>query len=103
MKKAFKAYDIRGVYDKDFNKEDVYKIGFFLPGLLNANEVLVGRDVRHSSGASKALSAGITDAGANVKDAGLCITPTDTGLQPDMASKPVCKSPPRTTQKNTTG
>jgi phosphomannomutase len=76
MKKAFKAYDIRGVYDKDFNKEDVYKIGFFLPGLLNASEVLVGRDVRHSSGeVFEALSAGITDAGAHVKDAGLCTTP----------------------------
>lgn len=76
MKKAFKAYDIRGVYNQDFNKEDVYKIGFFLPGLLDAEEVLVGRDVRSSSDEIfTALSNGITDAGALVKDAGLCTTP----------------------------
>ena len=72
MKKAFKAYDIRGVYNQDFNKEDVYKIGFFLPGLLDAEEVLVGRDVRSSSDEIfTALTNGITDAGAHVKDAGL--------------------------------
>ncbi len=76
MRKAFKAYDIRGVYNKDFNKEDVYKIGFFLPGLLNAKNVLVGRDVRTSSDEIfEALSQGITDAGADVSDAGLCTTP----------------------------
>ncbi len=76
MRKAFKAYDIRGVYNKDFNREDVYKIGFFLPGLLNAANVLVGRDVRTSSDEIfEALSKGITDAGADVSDAGLCTTP----------------------------
>jgi phosphomannomutase len=46
---AFKAYDIRGIYNKDFNKEDVYKIGFFLVHLLKTNSILVGRDVRISS------------------------------------------------------
>lgn len=76
MRKAFKAYDIRGVYNNDFNREDVYKIGFFLPGLLNATNVLIGRDVRTSSGEIfEALSQGITDAGADVSDAGLCTTP----------------------------
>ena len=43
---AFKAYDIRGIYNKDFDKETVYKIGFFLPKLLKSKEVVVGRDVR---------------------------------------------------------
>lgn len=76
MRKAFKAYDIRGIYNKDFRKEDVYKIGFFLPGLLKAKNVLVGRDVRTSSDEIfKTLSQGITDAGADVSDAGLCTTP----------------------------
>jgi len=46
---AFKAYDIRGIYNKDFNKDTVYKIGYFLPKLLKSNVVLVGRDVRTSS------------------------------------------------------
>ena len=59
---AFKAYDIRGVYNRDFNKDDVYKIGFFLPELLNTKKVLVGRDVRESSPEI------FEDAGADVYD-----------------------------------
>ena len=46
---AFHAYDIRGVYNVDFDKETVYKVGCFLPGLLGAGKVLVGRDCRTSS------------------------------------------------------
>jgi phosphomannomutase len=73
---AFKAYDIRGIYNKEFTKEEVYKIGYFLPGLLNATKVLVGRDVRLSSDEIFSyLSKGITDAGADVLDAGLATTP----------------------------
>jgi phosphomannomutase len=73
---AFKAYDIRGIYSKDFNREDVYKIGYFLPKLLNATKVLVGRDVRLSSDEIFSfLAKGITDAGADVLDAGLATTP----------------------------
>lgn len=74
--KGFKAYDIRGVYGKDFDEADAYKIGFFLPRLLSADSVLVGRDVRASSEALfRALAAGITDAGADVYDIGLSTTP----------------------------
>src|SRR6056297_2684602 len=74
--KAFKAYDIRGVYNRDFNSEDVYKIGFFLPRLLDADRVLVGRDVRESSKeVFEALCRGINDAGADVYDMGLSTTP----------------------------
>lgn len=73
---AFKAYDIRGIYLKDFNQDDAYKIGYFLPRLLNANKVLVGRDVRLSSDEIFSfLAKGITDAGADVLDAGLATTP----------------------------
>jgi phosphomannomutase len=73
---AFKAYDIRGVYHKDFNKEDVYRIGFYLPALLKTNKVLVGRDVRESSPEIyEYLSKGITDSGADVYDIGLATTP----------------------------
>ncbi len=74
--KAFHAYDIRGIYNEDFNKEDAYKIGFFLPELLKTNKILIGRDVRVSSPEIfKYLSNGILDAGADVYDAGLCTTP----------------------------
>lgn len=73
---AFKAYDIRGKYPHDFNKADAYKIGFFLPRLLQAKKVLVGRDVRLSSDEIfEYLAKGITDAGADVLDAGLATTP----------------------------
>ncbi|MBP5710786.1 MAG: phosphomannomutase/phosphoglucomutase [Bacteroidales bacterium] len=73
---AFKAYDFRGVFNKDFNLEDIYKIGFFLPTLLKTNKVLVGRDMRVSSPAIfENLSRGITDAGADVYDMGLTTTP----------------------------
>jgi phosphomannomutase len=73
---AFHAYDIRGIYNRDFNKEDVYKIGFFIPRLLKTDKVLVGRDVRVSSPeVFEYLCKGITDAGANVYNIGLATTP----------------------------
>lgn len=73
---AFHAYDIRRVYNKDFDKHDAYKIGYFLVGLLKTNRVLVGRDVRVSSDEIFSyLTKGITDAGADVYDIGLATTP----------------------------
>ncbi len=74
--KAFKAYDIRGVYGKDLNPDIIYKIGFFLPRVISMKKVLVGRDIRLSSDeAFDALSRGFTDAGVDVADAGLTTTP----------------------------
>lgn len=73
---AFHAYDIRGVYGVDFDKTTAYKIGYFIPSLLNADKVLVGRDCRLSSDEiHDALIEGITDAGADVYDIGLSSTP----------------------------
>ena len=73
---AFHAYDIRGIYNVDFDKETAYKVGFFIPELLDADKVLVGRDCRVSSDEiHDALVAGITDAGADVYDIGLSTTP----------------------------
>jgi len=72
----FKAYDIRGVYNKDFTKEDVYKIGLYLPKLLCTDKILVGRDIRNSSEEIFSyLSNGITDSGCDVYDLGLASTP----------------------------
>ncbi|MCK5820638.1 MAG: phosphomannomutase/phosphoglucomutase [Bacteroidales bacterium] len=74
--KAFKAYDIRGIYNLDWDREDAYEIGYFLPRLLKTNEILVGRDIRLSSDEIfNSLSRGIMDAGANTHDLGLCTTP----------------------------
>ena len=73
---AFHAYDIRGVYGVDFEKETVYQVGYFLPELLGADKVLVGRDCRVSSDEiHEYLLKGITDAGADVYDIGLSTTP----------------------------
>lgn len=73
---AFHAYDIRGIYNVDFNRETAYKVGFFLPSLLDTDKVLVGRDARLSSPQIRdALVEGITDAGASVTDIGLATTP----------------------------
>lgn len=73
---AFHAYDIRGIYNVDFDKDVAYKVGYFLPELLSADKVLVGRDARVSSDEIREyLIKGITDAGADVYDAGLATTP----------------------------
>lgn len=76
MSGVFKAYDIRGIYNKEFNKDDVYRIGYFIPKLLKADKVLVGRDCRTSSDEIfESLSKGITDSGADVYSIGLSTTP----------------------------
>lgn len=76
MAGAFHAYDIRGVYGQDFDAAVAYKVGYFIPSLLGAGEVLVGRDCRVSSQEiHDALVRGITDSGADVCDIGLSSTP----------------------------
>lgn len=73
---AFHAYDIRGIYNVDFDKDTAYKVGYFIPGLLKTDKVAVGRDCRVSSPEiHSAVIAGITDAGADVYDLGLTTTP----------------------------
>ncbi len=73
---VFKAYDIRGEFGREFDAQDVYRIGRCLPGLLQARRVLVGRDARRSSPALRdALCQGLTEAGADVDDLGLATTP----------------------------
>lgn len=73
---AFKAYDIRGIYNKDFDKHLVYKIGYFLPTLLEADHVIVGRDVRSTSDEIfEYLCRGINDSGADVWNIGHATTP----------------------------
>lgn len=60
----------------DFDKETAYRIGYFIPGLLGADRVLVGRDCRESSQEIHDwLIKGINDAGADVDDIGLSSTP----------------------------
>jgi len=73
---AFHAYDIRGIYNVDFDKETAYKVAYFIPRLLQADKVVVGRDCRVSSDEiHEAVLKGICDAGADVYDIGLSTTP----------------------------
>ncbi|MCF8217546.1 MAG: phosphomannomutase/phosphoglucomutase [Bacteroidales bacterium] len=73
---AFKAYDIRGIYNKDFNKEDVYRIGYYLPVLMQTDKILIGKDSRISSPEIfQALADGINAQGCDVYDAGITTTP----------------------------
>ena len=85
----FKAYDMRGTFGVDFDLETAYKVGKALPGVIqNANRangancengkprILVGRDCRTTSESVRdALVKGLTEAGAEVTDLGLCTTP----------------------------
>src|ERR1035441_9197858 len=72
---AFKAYDLRGKVPSELNPEMAYKIGKAYVKLLKAETIVVGHDVRKSSEAiSDSLINGLTDAGADVTDIGLCGT-----------------------------
>ncbi len=76
MASAFHAYDIRGIYGTDWDRDIAYKVGYFIPALLGAGKVLVGRDCRVSSDEiHDAVIKGINDAGADVYDIGLSSTP----------------------------
>ncbi len=84
----FKAYDIRGVYPDQLDKEAAWKIGYasarFLRSLLrgyqrgqaNAQSLCVGCDMRtHSQRIAQALIEGMNATGTNVIDIGMIDTP----------------------------
>ena len=72
---GFKAYDIRGKVPSELNPEIAYKIGKAFSKLVNAQKVVVGRDIRKSSKElADSLIKGLTENGASVVDIGLCGT-----------------------------
>ncbi len=72
----FKAYDMRGTFGVDFDLDTVYKVGLALPKVVKGKRWLVGRDCRTTSDAvHDALVKGLSEAGAEVSDLGLCTTP----------------------------
>ena len=72
---SFKAYDIRGKVPGELNTDLAYKIGRTIAEYLKAKSMIIGRDVRKSSPElSEALAKGLTDAGCDVIDLGLCGT-----------------------------
>lgn len=72
---CFKAYDIRGRVPEELNEDVAYRVGRAFTEFLNAKAVVVGHDIRLTSGSlTDALTAGITDAGADVIHIGQCGT-----------------------------
>ncbi len=72
----FKAYDMRGAFGEAFDLDLVFRIGRWLPSVLGARRVLVGRDARLSSGDVRdALCRGLSLSGCEVDDLGLATTP----------------------------
>ncbi len=72
---CFKAYDIRGRVPDELNADIAYRIGRAYAESVNPEDVVVGRDVRHSGRElSIALVKGLIDAGVVVSDIGVCGT-----------------------------
>lgn len=81
---VFKAYDLRGVYGRDFDDELAYKLGLayyqWRQRELKTDRqlaIVIGHDMRLSSPAlHEALTKGLLAAGAQILDIGLSSTPT---------------------------
>jgi len=72
----FKAYDIRGLVDKDFDLEFVETLGRAFVTLTGAKVIVAGRDMRGTSPLYfEALSRGMMKQGADVIDIGMVSTP----------------------------
>ena len=73
--KIFKAYDIRGIYPTELNEEAAHAIGRAFVTFLQADTVVVGRDMR-TSGPSlfAAVTDGIREQGADVINVGMVST-----------------------------
>jgi phosphomannomutase len=72
---SFKAYDIRGQIPNQINADICYRIGNATAAFLDADSVVVGRDMRLSSEEfAEAVCKGLSDAGVEVLDIGLCGT-----------------------------
>jgi len=72
---CFKAYDIRGQIPTQLNPDIAYRIGNALAAFLDVKQIVIGRDMRLSSAEiSEAVARGISEAGVDVLDIGLCGT-----------------------------
>ncbi|MFH0930252.1 MAG: phosphomannomutase/phosphoglucomutase [Candidatus Moraniibacteriota bacterium] len=82
--KIFKAYDVRGLYNIDFDDQAAYEIGLAYSHMRKKElqkeeglKIVVGYDMRLSSPALKdRLTQGLVDGGMEVIDIGLASTPT---------------------------
>jgi phosphomannomutase len=72
---CFKAYDVRGRVPDELDENLAYRIGLATVRATGARRAVIGRDCRLSSASlAVALGRGLTVAGADVLDIGLCGT-----------------------------
>lgn len=72
---CFKAYDIRGQFPTELNADIAYRVANATAEFLDAKTVVLGRDMRLSSAEfAAAVARGLTEAGVEVLDIGLCGT-----------------------------
>lgn len=72
----FRAYDIRGVYGRDFDAEFAQRLGSRVAAWLGTGAIVIGRDARASSDAlAYAAIDGAMHAGASVFDVGVLSSP----------------------------
>jgi phosphomannomutase len=72
---CFKAYDIRGQIPNELNADICYRVGNATGAFLTAKTMVVGRDMRLTSDEfADAVIRGLTDAGIEVLDIGMCGT-----------------------------
>jgi len=75
-KGIFKAYDIRGLYPKEIEDDDAYRIARAFVSALKCKRVVVGHDMRESAEPfENATIRGVLDQGADVVPIGLTSTP----------------------------
>ena len=79
---GFREYDARWLYPKDINKEGIRKVGQGLGSQIvsktnKSPRVIVGHDYRsYSEEVKRNLIEGLIDAGCNIEDIGLALSPT---------------------------
>ena len=72
---CFTAYDVRGRVPNELNESVAKRIGQAYASVIQANQVVVGNDIRLSSPEIKSgLISGLTDQGVSVFDLGECGT-----------------------------
>ena len=70
--KAFKAYDVRGVYGTELDEDGAYRVGRAYVEQFEPRTVAVGRDMRVSAPTmAAAVMEGAADGGADVLDLGM--------------------------------
>lgn len=74
-KKAFKAYDIRGIVPGEVNAELAYRVGRVFAAMFAAETAVVGHDIRLTGPElANAVADGLRDGGCTVYDIGECGT-----------------------------